>query len=354
MRTAALDRAAGVSATGVSATAMSAGGVSPTGVPAAERVVAPAGATSFAERGAAPRLHWRLLCDEPLTGARNMALDHALAVSLGEGTAVLRLYRWSRPTVSFGRHEPARDVYDRTLGAALGLDFVRRSTGGGAVLHEGELTYAVVVPLRALGGPRTAYRRINEALAAGLRTLGADVAVSEHGLVRRPGAGPCFQAAAPGEIVARGRKLVGSAQARVGGALLQHGAIAPRADQSVLAELTRRGAPAAPAPLTATAGRTAPAGATAPDTPTARTAPAAATAPGTPTAPAAPRPPARGSHALLAHHVSIDEVAGAVAMSVRLTLGGVWEEGEYQEFELREAERLESAIYGRESWTWRR
>jgi hypothetical protein len=52
--------------------------------------------------------------------------------------------------------------------------------------------------------------------------------------------------------------------------------------------------------------------------------------------------------------VSIDEVAGAVAMSVRLMLGGVWEEGEYQEFELREAERLESAIYGRESWPWRR
>ena len=349
MRTAALDRAAGVSAT--VALGPAASGVVAL---AAERVVAPAGATSFAERGAAPRLHWRLLCDEPLTGARNMALDHALAVSLGEGTAVLRLYRWSRPTVSFGRHEPARDVYDRTLGASLGLAFVRRPTGGGAVLHEGELTYAVVVPLRALGGPRTAYRRINEALAAGLRTLGADVAVSEHGSVRRPGAGPCFQAAAPGEIVARGRKLVGSAQARVGGALLQHGAIVPRADQSALAELTRRGAPAAPAPLTATAGRTAPAGATAPDTPTARTAPAAATAPGTPTAPAAPRPPARGSHALLAHHVSIDEVAGAVAMSVRLTLGGVWEEGEYQEFELREAERLESAIYGRESWTWRR
>jgi lipoate-protein ligase A len=204
---------------------------------AAERVVAPAGATSFAERGAAPRLHWRLLCDEPLTGARNMALDHALAVSLGEGTAVLRLYRWSRPTVSFGRHEPARDVYDRTLGAALGLDFVRRSTGGGAVLHEGELTYAVVVPLRALGGPRTAYRRINEALAAGLRTLGADVAVSEHGLVRRPGAGPCFQAAAPGEIVARGRKLVGSAQRADRHALLQHGSILIESDQSLVAAL---------------------------------------------------------------------------------------------------------------------
>ena len=339
MRTAALDRATGVPATGVSATVALGPAASGVVALAAERVVAPAGATSFAERGAAPRLHWRLLCDEPLTGARNMALDHALAASLGEGTAVLRLYRWSRPTVSFGRHEPARDDYDRTLGAALGLDFVRRPTGGGPVLHEGELTYAVVVPLRALGGPRTAYRRINEALAVGLRTLGADVAVSEHGLVRRPGAGPCFQAAAPGEIVARGRKLVGSAQARVGGALLQHGAIVPRADQSALAELTRRGAPAAPAPLTATLGRTAPAG---------------ATAPGPPTAPAAPRPPARGSHALLAHHVSIDEVAGAVAMSVRLALGGVWDEGEYQEFELREAERLESAIYGRESWTWRR
>src|SRR5690606_17502269 len=103
---------------------------------------------------------------------------------------------------------------DRAV-ASRAVDFVRRPTGGRAVLHDRELTYAVVVPHRALGGPRAAYRAINEALVMGLRALGVDASVSERGRVLPPDAGPCFQVAAPGEVVADGRKLVGSAQARL-------------------------------------------------------------------------------------------------------------------------------------------
>ncbi len=166
-----------------------------------------------------------------------MALDHALAETLGPGQAVLRLYEWAEPTVSLGRNEPAlarwgpgRPAEDPVPVAA----FVRRPTGGRAVLHRGELTYAALLPDRAFGGPRAAYAALSEALVAGLGLLGIDVALAEGGAVLRPDAGPCFDAPAPGEVVAGGGKLVGSAQARLGGALLQHGAILIEEDQAVL------------------------------------------------------------------------------------------------------------------------
>ena len=325
------------------------------------------------------RLRWRLLRDDPLPGARNMALDHALALTLREGAGVLRLYGWSRPTVSFGRNEPASGVYDAGSGDSRGLDFVRRPTGGRAVLHEHELTYSVVVPLRALGGPREAYRRINEALAAGLSALGVDVEVAERGTAHRPDAGPCFQEAAPGEVVVNGRKLVGSAQARVGPALLQHGSIVLRTDQSALERLlcapavvtdgaVRDGhalssgpSPDPPRPVpAAAAGPAAAAAATIPAVAAATLpAAAAATLPAAPAGEAAvagdPVPaPAAAAGAGMPDHVSIDQVAGAVAMSVMRALGGGWAAGEYAARELRRADELEAEVYGRESWTWRR
>lgn len=168
---------------------------------------------------------WHVYHDPPMSGARNMAIDHALAVGLADGTAALRLYEWSEPTVSLGRNEPARG----RSGAV-----VRRPTGGRAVLHRSELTYAVAVPARALGGPRAMYRAVNEALVEGLRLLGADVTLAPDGATLRPDAGPCFEVPAEGEVVAGGGKLVGSAQARMGEALLQHGSILIEDDQSTL------------------------------------------------------------------------------------------------------------------------
>lgn len=189
---------------------------------------------------------WRLLVDPPLPGPENMARDHALALSCGSTEAFLRFYTWDRPTLSLGRNEPARGVYLEERLASEGVGVVRRPTGGRAVLHHRELTYAVCVPARALGGARAAYAGINRALAVGLRQLGAPVSLAGPGRAWAPDAGPCFQAPAEGEVMAPGlsgepAKLVGSAQARIGGALLQHGSILLRDDQRRIPEFLAAG-----------------------------------------------------------------------------------------------------------------
>jgi lipoate-protein ligase A len=236
-----------------------------------------------------------------------MALDHALALGCGPGEAVLRLYGWSSPTVSFGRNEPARDVYDTELARALGIGFVRRPTGGRAVLHDDELTYAVVAPLRALGGLRRAYIRINEALVAALSTLGVPASLAGGARVPRPDAGPCFQVPAPGEVTLAGRKLVGSAQVRVGSCILQHGSIILRGDQARLMRLRGEGED--------------------------------------------PGPPAALEDALPGMDRS--DVTARVAASMRLALGGRWTERGYRSQEQSQASELLER-YSSTEWTWRR
>ena len=175
-----------------------------------------------------------------------MARDHALARTLAPGTAILRLYRWRTPTVSLGRNEPARGLYDRAAAARLGIGFVRRPTGGRCVLHQEELTYAVLLPAGALGGPRRAYRRIHAGLVRALVALGVPAELAGGERTPPPSAGPCFALAAPGEVTVAGRKLVGSAQARLEGALLQHGSLLLAPGQDAL-EALRTGATCGPA-----------------------------------------------------------------------------------------------------------
>lgn len=159
-----------------------------------------------------------------------MALDAALLESVRAGAPpVLRLYLWKPACLSLGRNQPARDLYDPRLAALDGIDVVRRPTGGLAVLHDAELTYAVIAPMSLVGRPRDAYRRINGWLVDALGRVG--VSTSSAVGVPSPrwtggGAGhPCFASPAPGELVAAGRKLVGSAQRAEGGCILQHGSI---------------------------------------------------------------------------------------------------------------------------------
>lgn len=173
-------------------------------------------------------------------GIENMARDDALARTIGPGEGVVRFYRWRRPTLSFGRNEPATRLYRPEAELrGEGLDLVRRPTGGRAVLHDRELTYAVVVPIDALGPPRRAYHRINAALVTGLRRLGAGVELSTSEGVAPLDSGPCFQEPAEGEVVLDGRKLVGSAQVRIGRVLLQHGSILLANDQGRLLRMRR-------------------------------------------------------------------------------------------------------------------
>jgi lipoate-protein ligase A len=200
--------------------------------------------------GAAAGLRWSVLLDPPLDGARNMARDHALAAGLGADEAVLRIYRWDPPTISLGRNEPARGRYDLALAARGGFAFVRRPSGGRAVLHDRELTYAVVLPVRALGGPRRAYADVNAGLARALRTLGVPAELAGSGeRTAALTAGPCFQRPADGEVTVHGRKLVGSAQVRIGGVLLQHGSLLLGPGQERLGTLRVERAARGPEPV---------------------------------------------------------------------------------------------------------
>ncbi len=176
---------------------------------------------------------WRVLTDGALPGAINMARDQALAERLKPGTGSVRFYGWTPPALSLGRNEPVADAYRQFLSARPEIDLVRRPTGGRAVLHDRELTYSVVVPVRAFGGPRRAYRRINDGLVAGLIRMGVR-ARTASGRALPPGAGPCFLEPAEGEVMVAGRKVIGSAQVRIGSALLQHGSLLLETDQSAL------------------------------------------------------------------------------------------------------------------------
>ena len=192
----------------------------------------------------------------PRAGWLNMAIDHALLERARAGESWLRLYAWSPACLSFGRHEPAARRYDRTRIEGLGLDVVRRPTGGRAVWHAGELTYAVAAPAAALGTMREAYGAIHRVIRNAVRTLGVPAELAPPRAAIRPDAGACFAAPVGGEVTVGDHKVVGSAQLRQDGALLQHGSILLADDQAMVARLTRGDPPAdRSAPLARLLGR---------------------------------------------------------------------------------------------------
>ena len=180
-----------------------------------------------------------------------MAIDEAILWAVAEGKAppTLRFYGWQPPCLSIGYSQSMGEVdVDRCREA--GIDFVRRPTGGRAILHADELTYSVVAPQtepRVAGGVIESYRRLSTGLVAGLRALGVDAGqalmpspppyppspspkVGRGGggrrgeRVRAPSAA-CFDAPSSYEITVGGKKLVGSAQVRKRGVVLQHGSL---------------------------------------------------------------------------------------------------------------------------------
>lgn len=189
-----------------------------------------------------------------------MAVDEALMARAREtGEWTLRVYAWSRPTLSLGRNQTARGGYDLGRLEAHGVDVVRRPTGGRAILHHREVTYSVTAPAADAGDLRESYARINRLLITALRALGVDAIVagtadapraSNDGSTGQPGLLPCFHHPSPGEIMTDGRKLAGSAQWRCDGALLQHGSILVDDDQLQLASLMANPGPPIPKPAT--------------------------------------------------------------------------------------------------------
>ena len=179
------------------------------------------------------RQEWDYLLDPERSGEENMELDSRLLREAQKPT--LRLYSWVRPTISLGYGQ--RDGWiDRSLCAELGVDVVRRPTGGRALLHlPGEITYAVVLPdiswsdgsgQKHTLSVREAFGGIAGTLALALQNVGLPVSVASEGRIPGSAAHPsCLKVTAPGEVTARGKKLIGSAQCRVGSRLLQHGAM---------------------------------------------------------------------------------------------------------------------------------
>jgi lipoate-protein ligase A len=181
-----------------------------------------------------------------------MALDQALmARARHTGESALRVYSWATPVLSLGRNQRARDTYDDDALAARGIGVVRRPTGGRALLHHREITYSVTAPVTQNEGLNATYQQVNALLRYAFDTLGVRTSFAKP-VTRAPAptAVPCFAEPAAGEIVAGGRKLVGSAQWRDGGALLQHGSILVDDDQRLIPALMRVPADPPPAPAT--------------------------------------------------------------------------------------------------------
>jgi lipoate-protein ligase A len=192
-----------------------------------------------------PPATWRLIIDEqPRSGAANMALDQALAeaCAAGESLPTLRFYRWEPPAVSLGRHQPIDEIDEEAV-HARGYEIVRRPTGGRAILHTDEFTYSVAAPAgepRVAGSVMDAYLRLSEALLAGLTALG--VAADKAGAHMRAGrdvSAACFEVPSAYEITAGGRKLMGSAQSRRAGYVLQHGSLPLVGDLGRLIDVLR-------------------------------------------------------------------------------------------------------------------
>jgi len=176
-----------------------------------------------------PHTTWRLIISDPQRGSSNMAQDSAILAAIGRGDVppTLRLYRWDPPCLSLGYSQPSADV-DLPRLRERGWDLVRRPTGGRAILHTDELTYAVIGPRtdpRLEGGLMDSYRRISRALFQALLSLGVPVEVHQGKNPLAYHQPVCFENPSDFEITVAGKKIIGSAQARKKEGILQHGSL---------------------------------------------------------------------------------------------------------------------------------
>jgi lipoate-protein ligase A len=198
---------------------------------------------------------WKLIIDGARDGTSNMSIDAALLEEIEaspESRTVVRFYGWQTPTISLGRNQKIERAVDVDYCRVNGIDIVHRPTGGRAVLHDDELTYAVISNDAETFGETIYgnYKRVSEALCLGYNRLGVEAVLAPD---TRKAAGtsdddvdlPCFLSTSRYELMVRGRKIVGSAQRRVRRSFLQHGSMPITCDRDVLARATRMANPAA-------------------------------------------------------------------------------------------------------------
>ena len=191
---------------------------------------------------------WRAVNTGLMNGPANMAIDETLLRGVAEGTSppTIRVFGWSPPTVSVGHSQNLDRELDLEACRRAGEGVVRRPTGGRAVLHSGELTYSVAGGGVQEGLGRTVmetYLLIARALVRGLGKLGVPAQLSTGSGSARPrgqvATPPCFASAGRYEVVVSGRKVIGSAQRRMGEAVLQHGSLLLDRSHVEIADLMR-------------------------------------------------------------------------------------------------------------------
>lgn len=156
---------------------------------------------------------WRLLLTGANTAAKNMAIDRAVLTTNSQGKVLptVRFYEWAPSAISIGYFQSLSDEVDLKMCKKFGVDYVRRITGGGAVFHDDELTYSIVIPEDHNEIPKNiidSYRRICGAIIKGLKNL-------KIGCEYKP----------INDIITNGKKISGNAQTRKQKTVLQHGTI---------------------------------------------------------------------------------------------------------------------------------
>lgn len=173
-------------------------------------------------------------------GAFNMDFDENLldeSIKNNDINPILRLYGWSPACISLGRNQ--KDNIDYDLCKELKLDVVRRATGGRALLHDKELTYSFVCPINFLQVKDSvilSYKEISEALILGLKEVGINLSFPEEKKVKTT---PqyCMSLSTGADLSYNGKKLIGSAQVRKNGYILQHGSILIDVDFDLIKKL---------------------------------------------------------------------------------------------------------------------
>ncbi|MEA2022620.1 MAG: lipoate--protein ligase family protein, partial [Candidatus Caldatribacteriota bacterium] len=196
-------------------------------------------------------MEWRLIKDGYHTGFMNMAIDEAIMIAHRKGLVppTIRFYQWLPPTVSLGYFQDLKKEVDIDVCRKSGIDIVRRPTGGKAVLHDQELTYSFIIsekhPLINNSILET-YKKISGGMIRGLSYLGitADLVPLKEKLKRNALSDSsknsitfkaiCFSTPSQYEVQVEGKKLIGSAQVRKKGIVLQHGSLLIKLDRDKL------------------------------------------------------------------------------------------------------------------------
>lgn len=198
---------------------------------------------------------WRFMPPVEGPGAFHMAADVAIleAIRAGQSGPVLRFYRWTPPCVTLGKFQPAQGNVQLDNCARLGFDVVKRPTGGRAILHHREVTFSMIIAEEDLpqagANIMDSYRVLGTALVDGLRRLGLDAELVDRKSTVRSGDAPsmmaagnpaCFAAKARCDLMVSGKKIIGSAQLRKDGIILQQNSLPLSVDFPIWEEVFYR------------------------------------------------------------------------------------------------------------------